>query len=73
MKKKKSAKASKPVVKLPIDGNIFGILGACTRALKRAGKSADAEKLSDRVFKSDSYDEALSICQEYVTFEEEEE
>lgn len=28
---------AKPVVNGPVDGNIFGVMGVCSKALKRAG------------------------------------
>ena len=51
-----------------VDGNVFAIMGACTRALKRAGQASKVETLRERVTKSGSYDEALTIMQEYCTF-----
>jgi hypothetical protein len=66
---------SKPIVKDPVDGNIFSVVGACTRALKKAGQNDNADKLTERVFtaiwvlNSESYNKALAICMEYVTFD----
>lgn len=51
------------------DGNIFNILGICTQALKRAGQREQAKELSKKVFAAGSYDEALSICMDYVEVE----
>ena len=51
-----------------VDGNVFAVTGACTRALKRAGQADNAKKMSERVTQSGSYDEALTIMQEYCTF-----
>lgn len=51
-----------------VDGNVFAVMGACTRALRRAGQAAKAKEMSGRVTKSKSYDEALTIMQEYCTF-----
>lgn len=60
----------KPKVKLTgTDGNIFSILGKCTKALKNNGQEKEAKELSDKVFNSSSYDEALSICMEYIDAE----
>jgi hypothetical protein len=60
--------SSKPIVRGPIDGNIFAIVGACSRALKQAGQDGNAKKLEEQVMASDSYDSALAICKEYVKF-----
>lgn len=58
---------SKPTVKLVgEDGNIFNILGKCAKALKDAGQKEKATELTNKVFASSSYEEALSICMEYV-------
>lgn len=48
------------------DGNIFNLLGIASRALKRNGQRDEAEEMSERVFKSNSYDEALIIISDYV-------
>lgn len=55
----------RPVVKGPINGNIFAVLGASVRELPRA----KADELRDRVFHAPSYSDALNIIQEYVEFE----
>jgi len=60
----------KPVVKLiGEDGNIFLILGKCTKELKRNGLIKEAKELTEKIFKASSYDEALQICMEYVEIE----
>lgn len=51
------------------DGNIFSILGNASRLLRRAGESEQAKEMSDRVFQSSSYEEALHIISEYVETE----
>ena len=48
------------------DGNVFNLLGICTKALKRAGQYEEAQELQKRVFASQSYDEALVLMMEYV-------
>ena len=48
------------------DGNVFNLLGICTKALKRAGQYDEATELKNRVMSSGSYGEALSIMLEYV-------
>lgn len=50
------------------DGNVFSTLSICMRALKKNNQSEKNEEMSERVFKSSSYREALSIMQEYCTF-----
>jgi hypothetical protein len=60
----------KPVVQLVgEDGNIFSIVGRCTRALKKAGMKKEADEMWERVQKAMSYDMALSIILEYVDAE----
>lgn len=51
------------------DGNIFAILGTASRLLRRAGEPKQAKEMSDRVFQSGSYEEALHIISEYVETE----
>jgi hypothetical protein len=48
------------------DGNIFNLVGICTKALRRAGQADIAEKLKDEVFASGSYDKALVTIMKYV-------
>lgn len=48
------------------DGNIFNLVGIAARTLRRAGMNESADQMTDRVFKSHSYDEALAIICEYV-------
>jgi hypothetical protein len=47
------------------DGNVFIILGICTAALKKANQKENAEELTKKVFNAKSYDEALSIMNDY--------
>lgn len=57
----------KPRVKLiGEDGNIFGLIGIATKALKNESMHVEANALRDRVMGSGSYGEALSIIGEYV-------
>lgn len=51
------------------DGNIFAVMATATRALKRAGKRAEADELVNRVTSCGSYHEALAIVFEYVEVE----
>ena len=47
-------------------GNIFWILGAVAKALKKQRRITDYNECRDRVLSSGSYGEALSIISEYV-------
>ena len=48
------------------DGNIFNLVGIASRTLKRNGLSAEAAEMTEKVFNSGSYEEALNIIGEYV-------
>lgn len=48
------------------DGNIFNLVGIASRTLKQNGMKEEAKEMSNRVFCSHSYDEALNIIGEYV-------
>ena len=48
------------------NGNVFNLLGICTRALKQAGQEEKAKELQNRILSSGSYDEALVLMLEYV-------
>lgn len=59
-------KTEKPIAKvLGQNGNVFNLIAICSRALKDNGQSDKAKEMSDRVFDSESYNEALSIMSEY--------
>jgi len=61
---------AKPKVRLVgTDGNIFSLLGLCSRALKKAGRLEEAKAMQERVFKAGSYEQALAIMGEYVEIE----
>lgn len=47
------------------DGNIFNLLGIASRTLREHGLKEQAKEMSDRVFVSGSYGEALCIIGEY--------
>ena len=67
---RKKPKVTKPKCKLiGQDENIFNLIGIAARALRRAGLSAKAEEMSNKVMHSGSYNEALSIIMEYVEVE----
>jgi hypothetical protein len=60
----------KPVVNLAgQDGNVFNLLGICSRALKSVGERGKAQEMGARVLASGSYGEALRIMLEYVSAE----
>ena len=48
------------------DGNAFAVLGAVTRALKRAGVPADDVKAFTDEATSGDYDHLLSTCMRWV-------
>lgn len=48
------------------DGNIFNLVGIAARTLREHGLKDQAKEMSDRVFVSGSYYEALNIIGEYV-------
>ncbi len=48
------------------DGNIFHLVGIAAKTLRRNGMSAEATEMSEKVFGSGSYEEALGIIGEYV-------
>lgn len=48
------------------DGNVFNLVGIASRILRRNGMAEQAKEMSDRVFASGSYHEALNIIGEYV-------
>ena len=57
----------KPVVQLTgEDGNVFNLIGICSRALKKAGRVEEARLMQQRLFQAASYGEALAIMGEYV-------
>jgi hypothetical protein len=48
------------------DGNVYNLMGICSRALKEAGYVDEAREMLARVTQSGSYDKALQIMGEYV-------
>lgn len=60
----------KPVCKLVgTDGNVFSIIGAVSKTLKRAGQPEKAKEFQNKAFSSGSYDAVLQLCMEYVEVE----
>lgn len=61
---------SRPKMKLAgEDGNIFAILGRASRLLRENGQPEKAKEMSDRVYRSGNYYQALHIISEYVETE----
>ena len=48
------------------DGNVFNLVGIASRTLRRNGMAGQAKEMTDRVFASGSYHEALNIIGEYA-------
>lgn len=48
------------------DGNIFNLMSIASKALKHEGLHEEAKEMTERIFESSSYTEALAIIQEYV-------
>ena len=48
------------------DGNIFNLIGIASRTLRQCEQTRQAKEMSERVFASGSYEEALAIIGEYV-------
>ncbi len=48
------------------DGNIFLLVGIAAKTLKRNGLSEEASEMTDKVFASGSYEEALRIIGDHV-------
>ena len=57
----------KPTCKLiGEDGNVFSIMSAVSRALKRSGRATEAAEFSKKAMESDSYGAVLRLAAEYV-------
>ncbi len=66
IREEQNQEPKKPKVKLTgQDGNVFVLLGVCSRALKSIGQADKAKEMSEKVFASGSYHEALGIMGEY--------
>lgn len=60
---------TKPIVKGPLDGNAFSVLGAVQRALKEAGTpKAKIDEYVDRATSGD-YKNLLAVSAEFVDFD----
>lgn len=49
-----------------VDGNVFAIIGAVSKALKAAGHSEHAKEFRALAMSSASYDEVLNLTTHYV-------
>ena len=57
----------KPEVTLTgTSGNVFAIIGNVSRALKDAGKRAEAKEFADKAFQCATYDAVLQLVMTYV-------
>jgi hypothetical protein len=60
----------KPVVRGPVDSNVFAVLAAASRALERAGQQDRARAMREQVEREAlSYHHALGIVMRYVRFD----
>lgn len=60
--------STKPIVKGPIDGNAYAIMGAVTKALRRAGLADKIDEYRTKAMSGD-YDNLLAVSVEYVDFD----
>ena len=64
---KENTMGNKPECKLSGEnGNVFKIVGAVSRTLKRAGQPEQASEFTSKAFKAGSYDEVLRLAMSYV-------
>jgi hypothetical protein len=57
---------TKPKVRLSgTNGNTMSLLALCNNALRKAGLMTQATELTDKVFKAPSYEQALSLMEQY--------
>jgi len=60
----------KPTVKIiGENGNVFNVIGLCSKALKKAGMLEEAKKFKSRAINSSSYDEVLRLAMDYCEVE----
>jgi len=52
------------------DGNVFNLLGKVSKVLKENNLYEQEKEMTDRVFNSNSYTEALAIFSDYVEIKE---
>lgn len=51
------------------NGNIFNLMAIAGKTLSESGLKKEEKKMVERIWKSDSYMEALGIIEEYVDIE----
>jgi hypothetical protein len=62
----KQETTDKPFVQLSgEDGNVFSIIGRCSKALNQAGQEDKAKEFSGKAMKAADYDEVLRIAMTY--------
>lgn len=59
-------KTAVEVTLLGQDGNVFGIIGSVSKALKKAGHADLAKEFTNEAFAAGSYGEVLSLVHQYV-------
>ena len=63
-------KTRKPVVHGPVDGNIFAVMAAASKAMRKEKVSHETiEQMMAKVMKSGSYGKALMVVADYVEFD----
>ena len=58
----------RPVVKGPVDGNAFAVMGAVVRALRRAGQADKVAEYREKAMSGD-YNHLLAVSMKYVDFD----
>jgi len=48
------------------DGNVFAVVNAVSKALKKAGRKDKAQEFTDRAMNCESYDAVGELLKEYV-------
>jgi len=60
----------KPTLQIDeVEGNVFAIIGAVSKALKQEGHYGHAEEFRTVAFQCDSYDQILNLTHRYVEWE----
>ena len=59
--------SNKPIVRGPVNGNAFAVMGAVQTALKRAGQGDKVEEYLDKAMSGD-YNHLLAVSCDYVEF-----
>jgi hypothetical protein len=52
-----------------VNGNVFNLVTHASKALKDAGLKGKSDEMIDRIFNTNSYEEALKVIGEYVEIE----